>query len=234
MKTTFTKDELLQLRALIENAIDDLDKLEKDAQTDKPRHELGAQITLHNSDYGDILMDCVHVYGDGGSGLYLMHYGLPNMEFDAAESDGRGKDYGNNDYGLSNVRQWLNLPTVDWWERTHTFDAPPSYADKPGFLHGFDAETMARIVPSDAVGCDRFFLLSYEDVTGEIPYFQTEAGKKLLEKTDRGGNRVWWWLRSPHPLNTNDVRVVNTGGNSSDSASAYDRGGGVAAACVIA
>ena len=234
MKTTFTKDELLQLRALIENALADLDKEEKDTATDKPRHELGAQIALHNSDYGDILMDCVHVYNNGGSGLYLMRHGLPNMEFDAAESAGRGQDYGNNDYGLSNVRQWLNLPTVDWWERTHTFDAPPSYADKPGFLHGFDAETMARIVPTDVVGNDRFFLLSYEDVTGEIPYFQTEAGKKLLAKTDKDGNRVWWWLRSPDPSSSRSARGVGIVGDAGSTGYAYLRYYAVVAACVIA
>lgn len=233
MKTTFTKDTLLQLRALIDNELENIDE-SAPVSTDKPRHELGAQITLPNSDYGDILMDCIHVYGNGESGLYLMHYGMPNMEFDAAESAGRGQDYGNNDYLLSNVRQWLNIQAVDWWERTHTFDAPPSYADKPGFLHGFDAETLARIVPTYAVENDRFFLLSYEDVTGEIPYLQMEAGKKLLVKTDKNGNRVWYWLRSPHPINSYGARGVYDDGNTDTSSYACYRRSAVAAACVIA
>lgn len=197
----------------------------------KPAHEVGGQITLHNADYGDILMDCIHPIDGGKRGLYLFHHAFPEMEFDAAEAAGRGQDYGNNDYQLSNVRAWQNSTLVDWWKRTHIFDAPPSYADKPGLLHGFDSETMARIVPFE--DGDVFRLLSAEEVEGGIPYLQTEEGKKLLSKTDKNSTAVWWWLRSPDPNFPDYVRHVHTDGNTYSSASAYGRDEGVAAACVI-
>ena len=234
MKTVFSRDELLKLRALIDNALEAAEDEAGATQSDKPRHELGGQITLHSSVIGDILMDCIEVYEDGAKGLYLMHYGLPHMEFDAAESAGRGQDWGNNDYELSNVRAWLNSAAADWWKRTHVFDAPPSYADAPGLLHGLSEETLARIVPNAELRGDKFFLLSHEDVTGGIPYFKTEAGKKLLVKTDVDGDRVWWWLRSPLPGNSSYVRVVNLDGYAGADSYAYYRNGAVAAACVIA
>ena len=194
-------------------------------------HKTGDKITIHNADPGDIPMDCIDAYNDGKRGLYLFHFAIPNMEFDAAEAAGRGEDYGSNDYALSNVRAWLKSGLVDWWKRTHVFDAPPSYADKPGFLHGFSSATMGRIVPFD--DGDVFRLLSYDEVTGGIPYLQTEEGKKLLRKTDKGGKPVWWWLRSPYPYSTSYVRNVYADGDSGYGAGAYGRGGGVAAACLI-
>lgn len=229
MKTEFSRETLLQLKALIDNALEDT------ATEDRPvtRIKLGEQITLHNEDYGDMLMDCVLVSEDGRRGVFLAHNAFPGMEFDAAESAGRGEDYGNNDYELSNVRQWLRSDKLDWWERTHTFDAPPSYADKPGFLRGFDAETLARIAPCDAIHGDLFFLLSYEEVTGEMPYLQSEEGKKLLKKTDGNGRPVWWWLRSPSPHLTRSARDVCSSGDPDGSDSAYNRYGAVAPACIV-
>ena len=197
----------------------------------KPAHEVGGQITLHNADYGDILMDCIHPIDGGKRGLYLFHHAFPEMEYDAAEAAGRGQDYGNNDYDLSNIRAWQNSPLVDWWKRTHVFDAPPSYADKPGLLHGFSDDILQRIVPFE--NGDLFRLLSAEEVEGGIPYLQMEEGKQLLRKTTEGGAAVWWWLRSPSPYYAEIVRDVSTDGNSNSSAVAYSRDEGVAAACVI-
>ena len=226
MNSTFTRDDLLKLRDLINSQLEALGEPEGE----KPTHKVGDKTILHHSGFGDMEMDCVHVYDGGKRGLYLMHYGLPNMEFDAAESTGRGQDYGNNDYDDANCRQWMNSKEDDWFHRRHVFDAPPSYADRPGLLAGFDGETLARIAPKDG---DLFFLLSYEEVNGELPYLQTEEGKELLKKTDKDGNAVWWWLRSPYPDDPSDVRGVDRGGSTYTGHNAFRRGSALAPACVI-
>ena len=230
MDNSNIRETLLEIRSKIDRILTQ-DAPESKAEQRKPAHEVGGQITLHNADYGDILMDCIYPIDGGKRGLYLFHHAFPEMEFNAAESAGRGQDYGNNDYQLSNVRAWQNSTLVDWWKRTHIFDAPPSYADKPGLLHGFSDDVLQRIVPFE--NGDLFRLLSAEEIEGGIPYLQTEEGKQLLRKTTEDGTAVWWWLRSPYPGNTSYVRDVNTDGDTRRSAGAYDRYEGVAAACVI-
>ena len=230
-----TKEQLARLRVRLKDAMAELDRMEAEAsgknEETTPAHRPGDEISLYNADYGSIAFDCIQSIEGGKCGLYLFHYALPNMEYDAAEAAGRGEDYGNNDYDLSNIRAWQNSPLGDWWKRTHVFDAPPSYADKPGLLHGFSDDILQRIVPFE--NGDMFRLLSYEEVTGGIPYLQTEEGKKLLRKTTEDGTAVWWWLRSPSPDNPDSVRNVNTDGNTNSNAHAYNRNEGVAAACVI-
>ena len=235
MDETLTIEQIKRLQARLEGAMAELDRLEAEANSEQTWttwvHIPGEKITLHNDDCGDILTDCIQSIEGGKCGLYLFHYALPNMEFDAAEAAGRGGDYGNNDYDLSNIRAWQNSKLADWWKRTHVFDAPPSYADKPGLLHGFSDDILQRIVPFE--NGDMFRLLSYEEVTGGIPYLQTEEGKKLLRKTTEDGTAVWWWLRSQSPDRPSLVRRVDADGYTRSSASACGRYEGVAAACVI-
>ena len=235
MDETLTIEQIKRLRARLEGAMAELDRMEAETngknEETTPAHRPGDVISLHNADYGSIAFDCIQSIEGGKCGLYLFHYALPNMEYDAAEAAGRGEDYGNNDYDLSNIRAWQNSKLADWWKRTHVFDAPPSYADKPGLLHGFSDDILQRIVPFE--NGDMFRLLSYEEVTGGIPYLQTEEGKKLLCKTTEDGTAVWWWLRSPGPDGAERVRGVRTCGCSLTYARACGRGEGVAAACVI-
>lgn len=100
---------------------------------------------------------------------------------------------------------------------------------------------------------DRFFLAGYTQIGGDPwgtpqqaaegtlwPAFSgLSTGDELARVKFKHGTigtantAVWWWLRSPRPSNTGNVRSVYTGGNSDYSANAYDRGEGVAAACVI-
>ena len=62
------------------------------------------------------------------------------------------KNYGNNNWKLSNIRQWLNSDAAagEWYSARHTYDAPPTdangyssyltgYDDRPGFLYNFTA-----------------------------------------------------------------------------------------------
>ena len=80
------------------------------------------------------------------------------MCFDAMEasnSDSDRRSYGNNNYALSNFRQWLNSDAASWYSAQHSADAPPSNANVwnnyneydafPGFLNGFTADEKAAI-----------------------------------------------------------------------------------------
>ena len=72
--------------------------------------------------------------------------------FDAMESnnsDNNRKTSGNNNWGVSNIEQWLNSDQSNWYSAQHSADAPPSsaniwvsnnvaynpYDTKPGFLY---------------------------------------------------------------------------------------------------
>ena len=66
--------------------------------------------------------------------------------FDAMEpsnSDTNRQKYGNNNWGVSNIEQWLNSDQSNWYSAQHSADAPPSsantnynpYDTKPGFLY---------------------------------------------------------------------------------------------------
>ena len=80
--------------------------------------------------------------------------------FDAKESSNSDSDrqnYGNNNWGVSNIEQWLNSDQSNWYSAQHSADAPPSsanlwqsnsigynpYDTKPGFLYYWSDEEKA-------------------------------------------------------------------------------------------
>lgn len=73
--------------------------------------------------------------------------------FDAIEPNNRGSDRrysGNNYYRYSNLLQWLNSASINWYSAQHGADAPPNssnviggwnpYDSEPGFLYNFSAD----------------------------------------------------------------------------------------------
>lgn len=70
--------------------------------------------------------------------------------------DANRKNYGNNRYKDSNIRQWLNKAGKPWFVKTHTADEPPTnpgtnnygtdYDTRDGFLSAFTPEELAAIV----------------------------------------------------------------------------------------
>lgn len=69
---------------------------------------------------------------------YVIDY---KLEFDAQEDnnpDLSENPGGNNTYKYSNIDQWLNTnKQSNWFIKAHDYDEPPSYVNKPGFLHNF-------------------------------------------------------------------------------------------------
>lgn len=108
--------------------------------------------------------------------------------FDAKESgnsDSDRRNYGNNRYALSNIRQWLNKSGSPWYVAQHSADATPSsgnvsynpYGGQSGFLTDFSAQMKAALLDTtltvakatvDGGGSesvvDKVFLLSKQEV----------------------------------------------------------------------
>ena len=104
---------------------------------------------------------------------------------ESSNSDNSRRDYGNNRYALSNLRQWLNKSGSLWYVAQHSADAAPSSANvtynpydrQSGFLTGFSAQMKAALLDTtltvskatvDGSGSesvvDKVFLLSRQEV----------------------------------------------------------------------
>ena len=104
-----------------------------------------------------------------------------------SNSDTGRKNYGNSNYGVSNIRKYLNSLGPDWYTPQHAQDAPPNaaniweghgpYDKRYGFLSAFPTEFVERIVTTtlttvvpdiDGAGVstqkDKVFLLSRTEV----------------------------------------------------------------------
>ena len=115
--------------------------------------------------------------------------------FDANESSNSDSDrqnYGNNNWGVSNIEQWLNSDASagNWYSAQHSADAPPSsanvwsnynpYDTKPGFLYYWNDEeksvlkdmtlTLANNTVTDGGGSytwtGKIWLPTYTQMTG--------------------------------------------------------------------
>ena len=170
--------------------------------------------------------------------------------------------YGSNNWKESAVRQWLNSAAAanEWWHPQTIFDRPPSYANQPGFLAGFDDDfinavglvdvTTARNTVYEADGTtggsyttrDKFFLASMAEVglgnndsvaEGSVMEYYNGATDTDRIKYDIAAPTAarYWWLRSPHPWSGNRVRHVTPSGALNSSNA--NNGIAVAAACVI-
>ena len=85
--------------------------------------------------------------------------------FDAKEASSTDSDRntsGNNNWKLSNIRQWLNSDAAagEWYSAQHSADAPPTdangyniyltgYDDRPGFLYNFTAAQKSAMLNFD-------------------------------------------------------------------------------------
>lgn len=76
---------------------------------------------------------------------------------EAANPDSNRQSYGNNNYKLSNLLQWLNSQAAagKWYSGQHSHDAPPTkansanyngYDQEAGFLNGFSADFVAAML----------------------------------------------------------------------------------------
>lgn len=187
---------------------------------------------------------------------------LMNIQFDAPEPrnpNADRKEYGNNRYIHSAIRQWLNSNDNSFqWVSQHEYDEPPteslSIYGGPGFLKLLDPELtavigavnkqVARNAVTDSGGQDLFsdkvFLLSRVEaglgtegtITGEVvyPYYDGIADAGRIKLLNNSPR--YWWLRSPHVGSSLSVRYVDTTGTLS-YIGAYGAFGLSPACCII-
>ena len=168
---------------------------------------------------------------------------------------------GSGNYLQSALNKYLNsdAPAGQWWYPSHVFDRPPSYADRPGFLAGFEKSFLDKIVTYEPICASnrrfememrinssytvpsKFFLPSYSELSGQAnnnvmegSRWELAENRENLRKTNLlNGERTWYWQRSCHPDVSYDAFGVDTDGDPNDGGWACIPSGALAAACVI-
>lgn len=117
--------------------------------------------SLHGKPIIWIVADKNHAGYPSGSVTLVTNQIIKMLCFDAKESSNGNvdrKDYGNNRYIYSNLRQWLNSSAAAgaWYAAQHSADAPPTSANVwsstnaydtiAGFLNGFTADERAALL----------------------------------------------------------------------------------------
>lgn len=180
--------------------------------------------------------------------------------------------YGSNYYVTSGLRQYLNTDaaTSGWWKPQTVFDRPHSMNNQANWLYGMDGDFLAVVHTiekgiytqkwdngttgnSTETFTDKFFLLSYKEVTGctSSPYNSEAEGVQYeyynnligtvtsddqtnpaLIKYDSSGMARSWWFRSSH--SGNSTNVLNCSSSGDPDVIGAINGNGVCPACVIA
>jgi len=215
--------------------------------------------------------DGVYYYGWNGSAMTALNLAtgatIPYGDYTtvykssvntAANNYNDMRQYGYNNWELSNVRQWLNSSAGAgaWFTPSHVGDVAPNYSSQAGFLSGFSAEFQSVLTPTRSGVCantvtdggttyytyDKMFLPSMYEVkldtslTDEGPVFALYANAQNADRIkyqlNSQSSASSWWLRSADRSTANFEYIVLTsgGGTTSNAASTYRR---VAPACRI-
>ena len=138
-----------------------------------------------------VVADKNHNGYPSGSVTLLANNAIDFRAFDGVESTNPN---GNNNYGLSNLNQWLNSSAKagEWYSPTHANDTPPNsnnvtgkteYYSRPGFLYNFTPEERAAILPTTFSTIDDFGTYS---VTTKV--FIPSARELGLQSTHNDGS----------------------------------------------
>ncbi len=153
---------------------------------------------------------------------------LGNKIFDNKEPNNPNserKSFGNNNYPLSNLHQWVNADGAEneWFKKTHTYDTPPDYANQKGFLNEWSKEEKEVVLETtwtttktnaDGGGKENFSSKLTLPSTAELGLDSTGGGSKLdifSNNTDRKTDRIYW-TRNPGPNYPYYVKAIKTDG----------------------
>lgn len=129
-----------------------------------------------------------------GLGLESQYTFPYSVQFDAAEPDNPDNDrknYGNNRWKFSALRQLMNKSGTDWWESQHEYDAAPQQSivaiPYTGLLDAFPQDFLDMTVPVKVVTRTHSLDGSVDDVTYDrfFPLSLSEMGI-----TDNTGNQA--------------------------------------------
>lgn len=157
-------------------------------------------------------------------------YDAPENAVDNPNPDGSRKQYGNNRWAYSNVRQWMNSDKIanEWYIAQHQYDVAPSYKTENGFLNGFTQFEKDSVITkvnkifrctADGGGYettnDKMWLASSYAVGLSV---DMPEDYRTLEYFTDDKSRIFqnqnWWLRSINGISSTSqtVRFVNTTG----------------------
>lgn len=201
---------------------------------------IGSKVIDKNSTYYDapvIWLVVDHNFYDNNLTTLVSERILTFKAFDAAEPDNPDElrsEYGNNDYKVSNIHQWLNSDLYDWFKPLHQYDQAPTsdfiyhrpYVDEPGFLNKFSNSFKNSMVETRFKDFQaKVFLLSdseigFSEKDKALELFKNEAyrGAKptkecvLYDEEGSADETDWWWLRTPHAGYSYSVRYVYASG----------------------
>lgn len=157
-------------------------------------------------------------------------YDAPEKAVDNPNPDESRKQYGNNRWAYSNVRQWMNSDKAanEWYVAQHQYDVAPPYETENGFLNGFtEFEKDSIIIKTNKIlRCtadgggyettnDKMWLASPYAVglSVDMPedYHTLEY---FTDNTSRVFQNQNWWLRSINGMSSNSqsTRCVGASG----------------------
>lgn len=205
----------------------------------------GAKIVDKNTKYygaSIVWLVADHDYYAPSSTTLVSERILTFKAFDASEPNNPDEwraDFGNNNYKVSNIAQWLNSYGDDWFIPLHNYDKAPTslyvpsrpYANESGFLTNFSEEFIQNMIDS-LVG--KVFLLSDEEVGladgKRLALFENEEYRKAkltkecvqIDNLGVDENKPnWWWLRTPNNENSYYTRYVNAYGKIHTDSACY-------------
>ena len=146
-------------------------------------------------------------------------------------SDNNRRNYGNDRYIWSNIRQWLNSsnPANSWYSSQHSADAPPNYTNVAGFLHEWTEKEISVLENAswvvtrhsvDGGGTESFQNRIVLPSTTEMGLESGTGGSKLdifNSDDDRIVTGKYYWCRTPWPSGSGNVRTVRSSGTLSYS-----------------
>ena len=160
---------------------------------------VGAKIKDPDSTFNGVpVVWLVGEHGHYGSGqtVLISEKVLQFMPFDAIEASGGASSrnsYGNSNYPVSNIDQWLNSEGAasSWFSAQHTYDQAPSnanvrsnyneYDNKPGFLNGFSTRFKNALIAAS---------LPYKQPANEGGNVTTVSRKVFLPSAEEIGGSV--------------------------------------------
>ena len=227
----------------------------------KPENITGGTIDTYDADRIKIEAGIAVTAASGGTSLGT----ASNAKADCINIIGNfnsvmRRAYGNNNWGESGIRQWLNSDLAGgWWQKQNVFDMPPTYKNAKGFLNEIDNEFENALIETKSTTAqntiyengdisvsletqDKVFLISMTEAglgnNGQIaegstlPFYEGATQTDCI-KYDQAAPNVarYWWLRSPIMVYASTARGGAPDGTLSGTSAANGRG--AAAACII-